>query len=120
MEFSKSRGAGKFLSFLVKKYFNNDREAYIKDSEINRLISEINKCLEAFQYFHNLGVKVGYKKEVFDQILSLLELLDKDGISIFNTGYGVQYNLIIFLYILHKITEILESSKKRRLHIYRC
>lgn len=112
LDFSKSRGAGKFLSYLVKKKFNNVPGAYIKDSELNQLISEINKSLEAFQYFNNLGVKVGYKKEVFDQILSLLELLDKDGISIFNSGYGVQYNLIIFLYIFHKITEFLESSKK--------
>lgn len=112
LDFSKSRGAGKFLGYLVKKKFNNNPGAYIKDSELNQLISEVNKSLEIFHYFRNLGVKVGYKKEVFDQILSLLELFDKEGISIFNTGYGVQYNLIIFLYILQKTTEILESSTK--------
>ncbi|TCW60231.1 AAA family ATPase, partial [Treponema sp. J25] len=112
LDFSKSRGAGKFLSYLVKKHFNNEPNAYIKDSELTQLISKINKDLETFQYFHNLGVKVGYKKEVFDQILSLLDLLDKDEITIFSTGYGVQYNLIIFFYILNKTIEILESEKK--------
>lgn len=114
LDFSKSRGAGKFLSYLAKKHFHFDKETkpYIILSDLDRLVSEINKNLETFQYFHNLGVKVGYKKEVFDQILSLLELTDKDGITIFNTGYGVQYNLIIFLYILYKTTEILESEKK--------
>lgn len=110
LNFSKKVGAGKFLNYLVGKYYNKD-QSFINQSEIDSLIDNLNNSLKDLKYFSDFGIHVSYKKDIYDQILSLLELVDKNQISIFKTGYGIQFNLIIFLYLLYRVTEIIESKQ---------
>lgn len=113
IDFSKTKGAGAFLNFVVKKYINGYAEGGIlKKSEVKKVEKYIWNSLANLTAFNRFGIKPQVDIDDADILSRVLLLKDKNNINISENGYGVQFNLLIMLSLLEKIIEFRKRAKE--------
>jgi putative ATP-dependent endonuclease of OLD family len=117
LDFSKKRGTGKFLNYLVKKYLkdqNNNAtsvlEKYLQTSELDKVILEINTILQKIVPFKELGIDAKLENEVEELISRIISLKDNKNRYFYQAGYGIQFLATITISILEKILTIIERK----------
>lgn len=112
IDFSKTKGAGAFLNFIVKRYIEDYAgTGILKKSEVRKVEKYISKSLGNLNAFSRFGIKPKVDVDDADILSRVLLLKDENDISIPENGYGVQYNLLIMLSLLEKIIDFRKRAK---------
>lgn len=112
IDFSKTKGAGAFLNFIVKRYIEDYAgTGILKKSEVRKVEKYISKSLGNLNAFSRFGIKPKVDVDDADILSRVLLLKDENYISIPENGYGVQYNLLIMLSLLEKIIDFRKRAK---------
>ena len=112
IDFSKTKGAGAFLNFVVKRYIEDYAgTGILKKSEVRKVEKYISKSLGNLNAFSRFGIKPHVDVDDADILSRVLLLKDQNDISIPENGYGVQYNLLIMLSLLEKIIDFRKRAK---------
>lgn len=118
LTFYRQRGVGKFLSYLVKKYFENQEdlnlESFIKKDSVKGIVDYINYHLEKIEMFEKFKILSNFEEEVEDLIYRMLTIKDEKGVEIQKLGYGIQFSMLIVLSILEKIMYLLNNKRRGR------
>lgn len=113
IDFSKTKGAGAFLNFVVKKYIDSYAGGGILNkSEVKKVEKYISNSLSNLSAFNRFGIKPQVDIDDADILSRVLLLKDKNNINIPENGYGVQFNLLIMLSLLEKIIEFRKRAKE--------
>ena len=112
IDFSKTKGAGAFLNYVVKYYVDNGlSNGILKKAEIKKLEKYLSVALKKLTAIERFSIVPRVEAEDTEILSRILFLKDGNNISIPDNGYGVQFNLLIMLSLLEKI---IEFSKKRK------
>ena len=120
LTFYRGKGVGKFLNYLVEKFFKDieqdipDVEGFIKKDQINQIVSYINQKLEKLGSFKEFGIVTSIEGEVKSLIYRLLTMKDSKGLDIQKMGYGVQFLILVVLSIMEKIMYLLEDRRRQK------
>ncbi|MFV9567115.1 ATP-dependent nuclease [Thermoanaerobacter mathranii] len=120
LTFYRGKGVGKFLNYLVEKFFKNmeqnilDIEDFIKKDQIDQIVSYINQKLEKLKTFKKFGIVTSIEGEAKSLIYRLLTMKDSKGLDIQKMGYGVQFLTLVILSIMEKIMYLLEDKRRQK------
>ena len=109
--FSKSKGAGAFLNRVLLDYVKGQEEAFNYSPELTTALSKsLNDTLEKLVSFNRFNLNAAIESNTIDLLSKVISIKDENDIPISETGYGVQFSLLITLSLLEKIAEY---SKKK-------
>ncbi len=111
LNFDKGKGAGKFLSNLVKKGMNEiggEESDYINDTQLDALILKINDSVSKIKAFKDFDITAQRPTDLQGIVSRIIQLQDNKNGSFVKTGYGVQFMALITLNILDKIQQLLD------------
>lgn len=112
IDFNKTKGAGAFLNFVVKKYIEDYAGGgVLKKSEVKKVEKYISNSLGNLSAFNRFGIKPQVDVDDADILSRVLLLKDENNIGIPENGYGVQFNLLIMLSLLEKIIDFRKRAK---------
>ena len=111
LSFSKSKGAGAFLNRVLLEYVNGQEESFNYSPELTTALSKsLNDTLEKLVSFNRFNLNAAIESNTIDLLSKVVSIKDENNISISETGYGVQFSLLIILSLLEKISDY---SKKK-------
>ncbi len=112
IDFSKTKGAGAFLNYVVKHYVENGlTNGILKKAEIKKVEKHLSEALRKLTAIERFSIVPHVEADDTEILSRILFLKDDNNISVPDNGYGVQFNLLIMLSLLEKI---IEFSKKRK------
>jgi len=120
LTFYRGKGVGKFLNYLVEKFFKDierdipDVEGFIKKDQIDQIVSYINQKLKKLRTFKEFGIFTSIEGEVKSLVYRLLTMKDSKGLDIQKMGYGIQFLILIVLSIMEKIMYLLEDRRRQK------
>ena len=127
LTFYRGRGVGKFLKYLVEKFFEGKGEEvegekeevlniknYINKESVDQILDYINRKLNKLKGFKEFGIVVSIEEEIKNLIYELLTIKDSKGLDIQKIGYGVQFHLLITLTLLEKIMGLIENKHRQK------
>lgn len=105
LDFSKTKGAGTFLNYIVKKFIENQEEGttYLNKGAIKRLEKYVDSILKNIEAFNRFNIQPLAEQNNQEMLTRIMVLKDANNVSVSQIGYGVQYNMLIVLSILEKI-----------------
>lgn len=105
LDFSKTKGAGTFLNYIVKKFIENQEEGttYLNKGAIKRLEKYVDSILKNIEAFNRFNIQPLAEQNNQEMLTRIMVLKDANNVSVSEIGYGVQYNMLIVLSILEKI-----------------
>lgn len=111
LSFSKSKGAGAFLNRVLLDYVKGQGETFNYSPELTTALSKsLNDTLEKLVSFNRFNLNATIESNTIELLSKVVSIKDENDISISETGYGVQFSLLITLSLLEKIAEY---SKKK-------
>lgn len=107
LDFSKTKGAGTFLNYIVNNYIDKNEESrsFLNSSEIGQLESYAVGLLNNISAIERFGISPKIEENSKEMLSRIFVLKDQNNISISDTGYGVQFNLLLILSILEKLID---------------
>lgn len=111
INFSKTKGAGAFLNYLVHRYTEEHSTTIIRQNEVKKVEKYLANSLNNLNVIKRFGIKPQVDIDSADILSKILLLRDKNEINIPENGYGVQFNLLIMLSLLEKIIEFRKRNK---------
>ena len=112
IDFSKTKGAGAFLNYIITKYveYNPEMKIY-KGNELRKIEKNISNTLRNINTFERFHIKPVVDENNVELVSKIISLSDENGVSVQSNGYGVQYSLLIMLSLLEKIMDFCKSKK---------
>lgn len=112
IDFSKTKGAGAFLNYIITKYVEYNPEMKIfKGNELRKIEKNISNTLRNINTFERFHIKPVVDENNVELVSKIISLSDENGVSVQSNGYGVQYSLLIMLSLLEKIMDFCKSKK---------
>lgn len=113
LDFSKTKGAGTFLNYIVKKFIENQEEGttYLNKGVIKRLEKYVDSILKNIEAFNRFNIQPLAEQNNQEMLTRIMVLKDANNVSVSEIGYGVQYNMLIVLSILEKIISYAKKLK---------
>ncbi|QSB48698.1 ATP-dependent nuclease [Parageobacillus toebii] len=116
LNFSKGRGSGKFLKYLVQKYlekYSKTTKDYLDEDKFLEVLKSLNETIKKIETFNQFSIKAHLEEEVSEILSKLIVLKGNEKFYMNELGYGVQYANLIPLVIIENIHSIIE---KRNTH----
>ena len=116
INFDKGKGAGRFLSSMLAGHIeqkNLKSDDFIKDAPMNALLSDINQKLAKLKAFNDFSFKASSESDLLSLLSRIVVLKNDKGEPLANSGYGVQFLLLITLSILERIHAIKLQRKEK-------
>ena len=114
LSFIKTKTSGQFLNSLIENYIsvnNVEVEGLINTGEINNISNHLNEILNLISFVQNNDLSVVIEKNIVDLLPRLMELKNKDNMSINRMGSGVRYSSYIYFELLNKIMQTVEKKQ---------
>ena len=113
IDFNKSKGAGAFLHYIVNKYITeNGGKNILKPSEVKNVEKYIAGALGKMNVFSRFSISPKVEIDEQEIMSRILFLKDGNDIGVSNSGYGVQFNILIMLSLLEKIISFAKKKKE--------
>lgn len=113
IDFSKTKGAGAFLNYIITKYVEYNPELKIfKGNELRKIEKNISNILWNINTFERFRIKPVVDENNVELVSKIISLSDENGVSVQSNGYGVQYSLLIMLSLLEKIMDFCKTKKE--------
>ncbi|KXL53890.1 DNA replication and repair protein RecF [Anaerotignum neopropionicum] len=105
LDFSKTKGAGSFLNFIVKRFIECQVEgtSFLNKNAVKKLERYTTSILSNIAVFDRFRIQPLVENNNQEMLTRIMVLKDSNSIGISEIGYGVQYNMLIVLSILEKI-----------------
>jgi putative ATP-dependent endonuclease of OLD family len=116
INFDKGKGAGKFLSSLLTGYIETkglDGKDFIQEQPMTDLLADVNAKLGKLKAFNDFSFKASSESDLESLLSRIIVLKNDKGEPLTNSGYGVQFLLLITLSILEKIHAIKQLRKEK-------
>lgn len=113
LNFIKTKTSGQFLNSLIENYINSSDinvENLINITEINDMSFHLNEILNLIGFIQNNDLSVVFEKNIVDLLPRLIELKDKDDMSVNKMGSGVRYSSYIYFELLNKIMQTVQKK----------
>lgn len=122
IDFSKSKGAAALLNYLVEAYLTqaSSEDMYLVKDNLNKLNTYISDILNNIICFKRFNITPTIEEDTLNMLSKLIVLKDKNGINLQDTGYGVQFNLLILLSIFDKIVKQYKEDKANEEKEFSC
>ena len=113
LDFTKTKGAGTFLNYIVKKFVEQQAEgvSFLNKSAVKRLEKYTASMLQNIIAFNRFGIQPLVEQNNQEMMARIMVLKDANDVNISEVGYGVQYNMLIVLSILEKIIGYAKKKK---------
>ena len=114
LSFIKTKTSGQFLNSLIENYIsvnNIEVDGLINTGEINDISNHLNEILNLISFVQNNDLSVVIEKNIVDLLPRLMELKNKDNMSINRMGSGVRYSSYIYFELLNKIMQTVEKKQ---------
>lgn len=113
LNFIKTRTSGQFLNSLIENYIgssNIEVEDLINSLQISDIAFHLNEILQLIGFIQNNDLTVVFEKNIVDLLPRLIELKDKDNMSVNKMGSGVRYSSYIYFELLNKIMQTVQNK----------
>lgn len=116
LDFSKTKGAGLFLNYIVGNYVDKkgSNVSYLKKREVQGLEKYTKSTLENLSVFERFNISPEMEGDVKELLSRILVLKDNNNMELSETGYGVQFNMLIILSIFEKIIDFAKKRKEEK------
>jgi len=115
LTFYKNKGVGKFLGFLIDRIVNSEepgaQKEYLNKENVGEIIKSINENFEKIRMFKEYKINASLEGSIKELIYKIIKIKDSKGFDIQQTGYGVQFSVLIILSILERLMALIESRK---------
>lgn len=114
LTFYKGRGSGKFLSYLINEFIDQQGQFDI-DSAMAPVAEGIKSVFNRMKPLkrQGLGVFTG-RENVSDFAARALKLNGLDGFDIQKSGYGIQFSTLLILSILERLVRLKQSKHHKQ------
>lgn len=113
LNFIKSKNSGKFLNSLIEKYLemsNIDVNELINSKKIDSISEYLNSILKMISFVSNNNLEVDFEHNIMEFIPRLIELKDKNNISVNKMGSGIRYSSYIYFELLNIIMQTIKGK----------
>lgn len=113
LDFTKTKGAGTFLNYIVKRFIEQQEEGitYLNKSAIKRLEKYTESILKNIEAFNRFDIRPLVEQNNQEMLARIMALKDSNRVNVSEIGYGAQYNMLIVLSILEKIISHVKKVK---------
>lgn len=113
LDFTKTKGAGTFLNYIVKRFIEQEEEgiAYLNKSAIKRLEKYVASILKNIEAFNRFDIQPLVEQNNQEMLTRIMVLKDSNRVNVSEIGYGAQYNMLIVLSILERIINHVKKVK---------
>jgi len=112
------KGVGKFLNYLSEKFIEENKELFknelINETISSKLIEYFNKRIGTLEMFKEFNLKLTVEEDKADLLCRILSIVNADECNLSETGYGVQFALLIDLTILQKLMNFRKFKNRAR------
>lgn len=115
LNFIKTKNSGKFLNALIENYINENKidvEELINTSKIDDISFHLNQILKLINFINTNELSVNFEHNIVDLLPRLIELKDKDEMSVNKMGSGVRFSSYIYFELLNKIMQTVENNSE--------
>lgn len=121
INFTKTKGAGLFLNYIIEKYLSKtDSTLYLVEEKIQKLNEYISEILAKLTCFNKFNIVTNTSKDPSIILPKIFELYDNNNIPLERSGYGIQFNILILLSILEKIVKFSKNNKTAETKTFHC
>lgn len=105
-----NKGISKVFKYFIEKVVRKNNPSLLNKDEIEKIVDSLNAI------FYNIPISKKYKLTVENNPVELvsrtLKIIDDKDLDIFKSGHGFQFSLILFLYILERLTQLTGNNKR--------
>jgi putative ATP-dependent endonuclease of OLD family len=116
LNFDKGKGVGRFLKNIVARYLEDNHiedKNILEQDEVGKLISSINDKISKIKSFKDFGISAEQEDDLESLLSKVVVLKDDKGDNLAKAGYGVQFLIIVTLFILEKMYFIKQQRKDK-------
>lgn len=113
LNFMKTKNSGKFLNTLIENYINENKinvEELVNSPKIDDISYHLNQILKLINFINNNDLSVNFEHNIIDLLPRLIELKDKDEMSVNKMGSGVRFSSYIYFELLNKIMQTVQNN----------
>lgn len=115
LSFEKDKGSGSFLNFIIKYFLEKHEEAddaYVNKEKLSNILSFINNSIGDLQTVKRNNVSVHSDSNNISFLNRVFQLYDGKDIELKNSGYGIQFSLLVIFSLFERLIDITTRAKK--------
>lgn len=115
LTFEKEKGSGSFLNFIIKYFLEKHDEAddaYVNKEKLSEILTFINSSIGDLQTVKRNNVSVHTDSNNISFLNRVFQLYDNKDIELKNSGYGIQFSLLVVFSLFEKLIDITTKAKK--------
>lgn len=113
VQFGKSKGVGKFLNNIVQKYLKDNsltNSDFLNEDKINELLVFVNDNIVKIKTFNDFDISAVSDDKLESLLPKILVFEDENNNPLSQSGYGIQFLILITLSILEKVENIINKQ----------
>ncbi len=113
VQFGKSKGVGRFLSNIVQKYLKDNsltNSDFLHEDKISDLLVFVNENITKIKTFNDFDISAVADNELESLLPKMLVFEDGNNNPLSQSGYGIQFLILITLSILEKVENIINKQ----------
>lgn len=115
LSFEKDKGIGSFLNFIIKYFLEKHDEAdeaYVNNEKLSEILTFINSSIGDLQTVKRNNVSVRADSNNISFLNRIFQLYDNKDIELRNSGYGIQFSLLVIFSLFERLIDITTKAKK--------
>ncbi len=115
LSFEKDKGSGSFLNFIIKYFLEKHDEAdeaYVNKEKLSEILTFINSSIGDLRTVKRNNVSVHTDSNNISFLNRVFQLYDYKDIELKNSGYGIQFSLLVIFSLFERLIDITTKAKK--------
>ncbi len=115
LSFEKDKGSGSFFNFIIKYFLEKHDEAdeaYVNKEKLSEILTFINSSIGDLQTVKRNNVSVHTDSNNISFLNRVFQLYDNKDIELKNSGYGIQFSLLVIFSLFERLIDITGKAKK--------
>jgi len=112
VKFGKTKGVGRFLNNIVQKYLKDHsltNSDFLREDKISELLVFVNENINKIKTFNDFDISAVSDNELESLLPKMLVFEDGNNNPLSQSGYGIQFLILITLSILEKVENIINK-----------
>lgn len=113
VKFGKSKGVGRFLNNIIQKYLKDHlltNSDFLNEDKISELLVFVNQNITKIKTFSDFNINAVSDNELESLLPKMLVFEDENNNPLSQSGYGIQFLILITLSILEKVENIINKQ----------
>lgn len=115
LSFEKDKGSGSFLNYIIKYFLEKHDEAdeaYVNKEKLSEILTFINSSIGDLRTVKRNNVSVHTDSNNISFLNRVFQLYDNKDIELKNSGYGIQFSLLVIFSLFERLIDITTKAKK--------